>query len=347
MTKMKKIDLRSDTVTRPSNEMRQIMATADVGDDVYGEDPSINELEVRAAEILDKEAALFLPSGTMGNQVALLTHTTPGQEIILGDESHIFYYEVGGLARLGSLQARTVSDEKGYLEPAAVEQAIRGENIHYPETALICMENTHNRRGGVSYGPDKIKPIAELAGSKNIPLHLDGARIFNAAYQEEIEPAELVADFDSVMFCLSKGLGAPVGSMLVGSRDFIKAARKNRKLLGGGMRQAGIIAAAGLYALENRSVLKADHQQSKELAEIIEGFKSDQLEVFRQSTNFVMLQCNNPGGAELITEKLNQAGILTNQFSDKLIRLVTHQDLKASDLEVFKERMETILEKLK
>ncbi|MFW5994269.1 MAG: low-specificity L-threonine aldolase [Halanaerobiaceae bacterium] len=347
MTELKKIDLRSDTVTRPSNEMRQIMATADVGDDVYGEDPSINELEERAAEILDKEAALFLPSGTMGNQVALLTHTSPGQEIILGDESHIFYYEVGGLARLGSLQARTVSDEKGYLEPAAVEHAIRGENIHYPETALICMENTHNRRGGVSYGPDRIKPIAELARSKNIPLHLDGARIFNAAYQEEIEPGELVADFDSVMFCLSKGLGAPVGSMLVGSKEFIKSARKNRKLLGGGMRQAGIIAAAGLYALENRNVLKADHQQSKELAEIIEGFKSDQVEVFRQSTNFVMLQCNNQGGAELITEKLNQAGILTNQFSDKLIRLVTHQDLEASDLEIFRERMETILKKLK
>lgn len=346
MTDMKKVDLRSDTVTRPSNEMRQIMASADVGDDVYGEDPSINELEERAAEILKKEAALFLPSGTMGNQVALLTHTTPGQEVILGDESHIFYYEVGGLARLGSLQARTVSDEKGYLEPEAVKQAIRGENIHYPETALICMENTHNRRGGVSYGLDKIKPIAELASSKNIPLHLDGARIFNAAYQEEIDPGELVADFDSVMFCLSKGLGAPVGSMLVGNKDFIRSARKNRKLLGGGMRQAGIVASAGLYALENRNVLKADHQQAEELAEIIESFESDQLEVFRQSTNFVMLQCNNPGGAELITEKLNQAGIMTNQFSEKLIRLVTHQDLEARDLEIFKERMENIIEKL-
>lgn len=346
MTDMKKIDLRSDTVTRPSNEMRQIMASADVGDDVYGEDPSINELEERAAEILKKEAALFLPSGTMGNQVALLTHTTPGQEIILGDESHIFYYEVGGLARLGSLQARTISDEKGYLEPEAVEHAIRGENIHYPETGLICMENTHNRRGGVSYNTDKIKPIAELASSKNIPLHLDGARIFNAAYQEDIDPGELVADFDSVMFCLSKGLGAPVGSMLVGSKEFIKAARKNRKLLGGGMRQAGIIAAAGLYALENRNVLKADHQQAEELAEIIEGFKSDQLEVFRQSTNFVMLQCNNQGGAELISQKLNEAGIMTNQFSEKLIRLVTHQDLADSDLEIFEERMEIILKNL-
>lgn len=346
MVNMKKIDLRSDTVTRPSNEMRQIMATADVGDDVYGEDPSINELEVRAAEILNKEASLFLPSGTMGNQVALLTHTTPGQEIILGDESHIFYYEVGGLARLGGLQARTISDENGYLEPAAVEHAIRGENIHYPETGLICMENTHNRRGGISYSVNKIEPIAELASAKNIPLHLDGARIFNAAYQEDIDPGDLVAEFDSVMFCLSKGLGAPVGSILVGSEEFIKSARKNRKLLGGGMRQAGIIAAAGLYALENRNVLKADHEQAEELAKIIKGFETDKLEVFRQSTNFVMLQCNNKGGAELITQKLNEAGILTNQFSDQLIRLVAHQDLADSDLEIFKERMKEIIESL-
>ncbi len=343
MANMKKIDLRSDTVTRPSNEMRQIMATADVGDDVYGEDPSINELEERAAELLNKEAALFLPSGTMANQVALLTHTTPGQEVILGDESHIFYYEVGGLARLGSLQARTVSDENGYLEPAAVKHAIRGENIHYPETGLICMENTHNRRGGISYGTDRIELIAELAGSKNIPLHLDGARLFNAAYQEEVNPGDLVAEFDSVMFCLSKGLGAPVGSMLAGSEEFIVSARKNRKLLGGGMRQAGIIAAAGLYALENRNVLKADHRQAEELAEIIEGFKTDKLSVFRQSTNFVMLECNNQGGAELISQKLNEAGILTNQFSDKLIRLVTHQDLAENDFQIFADRMEEII----
>jgi len=343
MANMKKIDLRSDTVTRPSNEMRQIMATADVGDDVYGEDPSINELEERAAELLNKEAALFLPSGTMANQVALLTHTVPGQEVVLGDESHIFYYEVGGLARLGSLQARTVSDENGYLEPAAVEHAIRGENIHYPETGLICMENTHNRRGGISYGTDRVEPIAELAKFKGIPLHLDGARLFNAAYQEDVEPGDLVAGFDSVMFCLSKGLGAPVGSMLAGSEEFIKSARKNRKLLGGGMRQAGIIAAAGLYALENRNVLKADHEQAEELAEIIEGFKTDKLEVFRQSTNFVMLACNNQDGAELISQKLNDAGILTNQFSDRLIRLVTHQDLTEGDLQVFAERMEEII----
>ena len=343
MVNMKKIDLRSDTVTRPSNEMRQIMATADVGDDVYGEDPSINELEERAAELLNKEAALFLPSGTMANQVALLTHTVPGQEVVLGDESHIFYYEVGGLARLGSLQARTVSDKNGYLEPAAVEHAIRGENIHYPETGLICMENTHNRRGGISYSTDRIEPIAELAKSNGIPLHLDGARLFNAAYQEDVAPGELVAGFDSVMFCLSKGLGAPVGSMLAGSEEFIKSARKNRKLLGGGMRQAGIIAAAGLYALENRNVLKVDHEQAEELAEIIEGFKTDKLEVFRQSTNFVMLECNNQGGAELISQKLNDAGILTNQFSDRLIRLVTHQDLTDGDLQIFAERMEEII----
>ncbi|MGM0421157.1 MAG: threonine aldolase family protein [Bacillota bacterium] len=331
----KLIDLRSDTVTRPSNEMRQIMAGAEVGDDVYEEDPSINELEARAADIMGKEAALFFPSGTMANQAAVITHTRPGQEIILGEQCHIFYYEVGGLARLGGLQAKTVSDEGGYLDALQVEQAIRGKNIHYPETGLICMENTHNRHGGLAYGREEITPIVKIAEAHNIPTHLDGARIFNAAIAEGISAADLIAGIDSVMFCLSKGLGAPVGSILVGTREFITRARKTRKMLGGGMRQAGILASAGLYGLENRGRLKEDHHLAEKLADGIEALNSEKVEVISRATNFVMLNWLLEGGAAEMVRRFKEKDIITSTFSDNVMRLVVHQDVSEADIDYF------------
>ncbi len=336
------IDLRSDTVTRPDAGMRKAMAEAEVGDDVYQEDPTVKELEKRAAKLLDKEAALFFPSGTMANQAAVLTHTTPGEEVILGADSHIFYYEVAGLAKLSGVQARILPDEEGCPEPEDIREAIRGDNIHFPVTGLLCLENTHNRSGGLPVAKNRLRACCEVAREKGIPVHLDGARIFNASLALDVPPAELVKDCDSIMFCLSKGLGAPMGSLLTGSKDFIERARKNRKLLGGGLRQVGVIAAAGLVALENREELQKDHQLAVKLAEIIRDFPDEDLGLANQATNFVMLEYTGSKGAGWLEQKLAEVGVLCNKLHDSKLRLLTHRDLEEKHIDQFAERLDNI-----
>ncbi|WP_018249916.1 low-specificity L-threonine aldolase [Orenia marismortui] len=326
------IDLRSDTVTQPTENMRTAMVTSKVGDDVYKEDPTINKLERIAAELVGKEAALFVPSGTMGNLLAVMTHTQPGNEIILGANAHIFQYEVGGLAKIAGVQARTLDDSKGIFSAKDLKKSIREEDIHYPKTGLICLENTHNKAGGVAVPKTKIDEITQIAKAENIPVHLDGARIFNAATELDIAIEELLAEVDTVMFCLSKGLSAPVGSILAGKSDFIERARKNRKMLGGGMRQAGFLAAAGLVAIEEMiERLKNDHQLAKKLAR---GINSKVVSLESVNSNFVILKVNEElyDTKELI-EELAQQGIKISYFGPGLLRAVIHNDISNEDID--------------
>ncbi len=265
------VDLRSDTVTQPTPEMRQAMAAAEVGDDVFGDDPTVNQLEAMAAERMGKEAALFVASGTMGNLVALLTHCQRGQEMIVGDQSHTFMNEAGGAAALGGIHPRTVKNQPdGTLALAELEAAIRGENVHYPRTRLICVENTHNSCFGTPLRVEYMQAVGGLAHSRGLRLHVDGARIFNAAIALGVDVKELAASADSIQFCLSKGLGSPVGSLLCGSREFIYEARRNRKMVGGGMRQAGVLAAAGIVSLTRMvNRLAEDHVHAHQLTQSI------------------------------------------------------------------------------
>ncbi len=333
---MRAIDLRSDTVTKPTPEMRRAMYEAEVGDDVYGEDPTVNRLEERAAELLGKEAALLVPTGTQGNQVAVLTHTRRGQEVIVEAESHVYLYEVGGIAALANCQVRPIPGVRGAMDPAAVEAAIRAENVHFPRTGLICLENTHNRSGGCVLPPENVAAIAEVAHRHGIPVHLDGARIFNAAVALGRPAAELVAPVDSVMFCLSKGLAAPVGSLLVGSRAFIAEARRYRKLLGGGMRQAGVLAAAGLVALEMMiDRLAEDHANARRLAEGLAEVPGLKVDLETVQTNMVMVDIvAERWTARALVEALRREGVLCNDTGPRRIRLVTHKDVTAADIEL-------------
>ncbi|NLY91389.1 MAG: low-specificity L-threonine aldolase [Firmicutes bacterium] len=326
---MEVIDLRSDTVTKPTDEMRKAMAAAEVGDDVYGEDPTVRKLETIAAEMVGKEAALFVTSGTMGNQVAAMTHLARGEEVILEAESHMFYYEVGGLALLAGAQTRTIQGEKGFMPPELIAQAIREENIHFPRTGLLCLENTHNRAGGTVLTPEQISAMAQVAHDRGIPVHLDGARIFNAATALGIDVRELTAPVDSVMFCLSKGLGAPVGSMLAGRKEFIEKARKNRKVLGGGLRQAGILAAAGIIALEKMvGRLAEDHYRARLLAENLANIPGLTIDPAAFPTNILICSVAKLGiSAQHFSTLLARHGILANPTSPTEIRFVTHKDV--------------------
>jgi len=333
---VKVIDLRSDTVTRPTEEMRRAMATAEVGDDVYGEDPTVNRLEELAAEKVGKEAALFVPSGTMGNQVAIMTHANRGDEVIVEAESHVFIYEVGGIAALTGAQPRQLKGKNGIPDPADIRSAIRDENIHFPTTRLLCLENTHNRAGGTVISPEKMGELAEAARERGVSIHLDGARIFNAAVALGVDVKELVRDADSVMFCLSKGLGAPVGSILAGTREFIKRARKNRKIMGGGMRQAGILAAAGIVALEKMvDRLAEDHANARLLAEGIAELKGIKIDLDTVQTNIIILEVDKKTAgmsAKELTTRLFENGIKANAYGEK-IRLVTHKDISRQDIQ--------------
>lgn len=329
------IDLRSDTVTAPTEEMRRAMARAEVGDDVYGEDPTVKRLEELAAEKVGKEAALFVPSGTMGNQVAVMTHTGRGDEVVLEAEAHIFYYEVAGLAVLAGVQARTVKGDKGVMDPAAVEEAIRGENIHFPKTSLVCLENTHNRAGGTALPVENIQGVAEVAGRHGAAVHLDGARIFNAALALGRSAKEIAAPADSVMFCLSKGLSAPVGSIVAGTSEWIRRARKSRKLLGGGMRQAGVLAAAGIIALERMvDRLAEDHANARRLGEGLANIPGVAVDMNLVQTNMVAFEITTLGiDALRLVRLLMDRGVKCNAIGARRIRMVTHKDVEAGDIE--------------
>ena len=333
---MKTIDLRSDTVTLPTAAMRQAIFNAELGDDVFGEDPTTLRLEEMAAERTGKEAAMLVASGTMGNLVCVLSHCGRGDEVILGDQSHTFVYEAGGIAALGGVHPHTIPNQPdGTLRPEDIEAAIRVDNVHFPRTRLICLENTHNRCGGAVLGPQYTEQVAALAHSRGLLLHLDGARVFNAAVALGVEAKELTRHVDSVSFCLSKGLSAPVGSVICGSQKFVAEARRIRKAVGGGMRQCGIIAAAGIEALENMAErLADDHANAKKLAEGIAQIEGLNVEIERVQTNLVFFDLvGGPINAEQLVKRLDERGVRILRLAPARMRAVTHYGIEAEDIE--------------
>lgn len=323
------VDLRSDTVTRPTPEMRRAMAEAEVGDDVYGEDPTINRLEQRAAEIFGREAAIFVPSGTMGNQIAIRINTRPGQEVICDERAHILDYEMAMLAHFSGCIARPVAGRDGILSWADIKRKIRPKTYYVAQTGLIELENTHNMAGGTVYPQSVADEICEAAHDAGIPVHLDGARVFNAAAALGKPVAEVTRKYDSVMFCLSKALGAPVGSMLVGSKKFIEMARVYRKSLGGGMRQAGVLAAAGLIALEKTPAhLPEDHRNARFLAEGLAQISGIKLDPKKVMTNIVIFDISGTSmTSDAFSRKLAERNVLANGVSPEAMRMVTHYDV--------------------
>jgi threonine aldolase len=328
------VELRSDTFTLPTESMRAAMAAAEVGDDVWDEDPTIHRLQERAAEMVGKEASLFVPSGTMGNLCALLSHTQAGEEVILEGDSHIFHSEVAGASVVGGLQLRPLESEDGRLQPEQVRRAVREPDIHQPRTGLLCLENTHNRKGGTCLSPSQTVALSSIAHEAGFPVHLDGARVFNAAVALGVDARELTAPVDSVMFCLSKGLSAPVGSMLAGSKDFIERARRMRKMLGGGMRQAGVLAAAGLCALnEMVDRLAEDHANARRLAEGLLGVPGVDIDLLRVETNMVFGDCHPPLTATAFIDRCREVGVLLDQASLYRWRMVTHRGVSEEDVD--------------
>jgi threonine aldolase len=328
------IDLRSDTVTKPTEEMRRAAYEAEVGDDVYGEDPTIQKLEKEAARILGKEEALFVTSGTQGNQIAVLTHTQPGNEILLETNSHIFYYESGAVAAFAGVQTRTITGTNGEMDPYEIEAAIRTEDQHFPETGLICLENTHNRAGGAVVSPENMQAIHAIAKKHSIPVHVDGARLFNAVAATGRGVREFTDHCDTVQICLSKGLGAPIGSIIAGDHHFIGKARKWRKRLGGGLRQAGVIAAPGLVALTKmRERLWEDHEKARRLKETLQLCKG--VEVINEvDTNIIVADISGTGmKAEQFVDDLEKKGVLAVTFGPTLVRFTTHFDVTMDNIE--------------
>lgn len=331
------IDLRSDTVTKPSDAMRQAMAAAEVGDDVYGEDPTVNRLQERSAEIFGKEAALFVPSGTMGNQIAVKVHTRPGDEVIIEERGHIFNYEVGAASIIAGVTIRPVrsGDGSGILTWDDIAPAVSSDGIYdHTQTGLLCIENTLNLAGGRVMSAERCADLSERADAIGLPVHVDGARIFNAAVAQNTTVAELTKYCDSVQFCLSKGLGAPVGSVIVGSHEFIEEARIWRKRLGGGMRQAGILAAAGLIALEESPKrLHEDHTNAKTLAIGLAAIPGIALDIATVETNIVIFDVSGTGRTSgEICAGLKENGILASGFGSR-IRMVTHLDVTANNMD--------------
>ena len=329
------IDLRSDTVTLPTKAMRMAMHDAELGDDVYGEDPTVNHLQEVAADRLGKEAALFVVSGTMGNLVSLLTHCGRGDEIILGDQAHIFVYEAGGVSALGGVQVHTIPNTaRGMLNLADVEDAIRGDNPHFPRTRAICLENTHNRCGGAVLTPAEMASIKGIAEAHGLVVHLDGARIFNAAEALGVDVREISAQADSVQFCFSKGLSAPVGSMICGSAEFIAEARRTRKIVGGGLRQGGVIAAAALVAIEQMvDRLSEDHENAQILARGLAEIDKISVDPDAVQTNIIMIDVLHPTtDAQSVSEALALEGVKISAVSQKRLRAVTHYGISDQDV---------------
>lgn len=333
------IDLRSDTVTRPSDAMRERARDAEVGDDVYGEDPSVNELEARVADRLGCEAALYVPTGTMGNQIAARTHTERGQEVLVERESHIYRWELGGLAQHAALQTRTIDGGvRGVITPEAVREGYVKSDAHRPGTGLLTLENTHNARGGTALAPNTIDRTAKAAHELDVPVHLDGARLANAAVAHDVPIARMVEHVDSVMMCFSKGLGAPVGSALAGTAEFIERARRIRKLLGGGMRQAGVIAAPALHSLQNIERLSVDHENARLLARSLDELRG--FSVRDPETNIVLIETDDP--AEEFLDQCAEKGVLGGQFDEHLVRFCTHRDVDRNDIEAAIDRITEI-----
>lgn len=341
------IDLRSDTVTKPTPQMRRAMAEAEVGDDVYGEDPTVNRLQERAAEVFEKEAAIFVPTGSMGNQIAVKLHTRPGQEVIIEERGHIYNFEMATMAAFSGVLARPVksNDGSGILTWDEIAPAIHTQTAYYvAPTGLLALENSHNLAGGSILTRDRTEDICARAHEKNLPVHLDGARIFNAAAALGETVANLSRPADSVMFCLSKGLGAPVGSMLLGTRAFIDEARVVRKMLGGGMRQAGVLAAAGLIALdESPKGLPEDHANAKLLAEGLAELPGIKIDPEKVVTNIVIFEVSETGKtADIICDQLRERGVLASGFGSS-IRMVTHYDVSRVDIETALGEMRAVL----
>jgi threonine aldolase len=330
------IDLRSDTVTKPTGEMREAMARAEVGDDVYLEDPTVNRLQEMAAAMLGKEAALFVPSGTMGNQICVHLHTSPGHEVISEERSHIYNYEMAAMAVLSGTLGRPVRGEDGILDWPSIEAAIRPRTAYYvAQTQLVTLENTHNMAGGAVTPLDRLEDICERAHAAGLPVHLDGARIFNAAAALHRDVAELARPFDSVMFCLSKGLCAPVGSLIVGDREFIDRALPVRKMFGGGMRQAGVLAAAGIVALEKMTTrLVEDHVNAQLLARGVAEIPGVKIDPEKAQTNILVFDIGDTGmNTADLSAKLKANGVLANGISPREMRMVTHHDVSRADCE--------------
>ncbi len=330
----KVIDLRSDTVTLPTEEMLEAIRNAKLGDDVFGEDPTVKELEELAAKKMGKEAALLVTSGTQGNLVSILTQTKRGEEVILEADAHIYHYEMGGISAIAGVLPRPIKGEMGVLEPEAVEEAIRPPSPHLPKTALICLENTHNLAGGTCITPSQTRKVCEVAARHGLAVHIDGARIFNAAVALGVDVKELVSPADSVMFCLSKGLSAPIGSLVVGSSSFIERARRMRKMLGGGMRQAGVIAAAGLIALEKMvDRLREDHDNARLLAEGLAKMDGIKIDLRRVQSNIVMFDISDLGvsGSDFISALLKH-GVKALTVRGNIIRMVTHRGIGREDI---------------
>ncbi|MEX2146178.1 MAG: GntG family PLP-dependent aldolase [Candidatus Rokuibacteriota bacterium] len=333
------VDLRSDTLTLPTPEMREAMAHAQVGDDVWEEDPTVKRLEALAAERMGQAAGLFVASGTMGNLISVLAHTRAGQEVILDLDSHIFNYEVAGSAVIGGVQMRPTTTARGFLAPEQVREALRPANIHLPQTGLVCVENTHNRHGGTCCTPEDIAAVAAVAHEAGVPVHLDGARLFNAAVALRRPPADFARVVDSVTFCVSKGLGAPVGSVVCGSADFILRARRVRKMLGGGMRQAGVIAAAGLVALERMvDRLAEDHAHARALAVGLARLPGLAVDLDSVQTNIVIFRVRRgDAAASAAATQALVAGcaahkVKVHAMGPAAIRCVTHKDVDADDI---------------
>ena len=333
---MRTVDLRSDTMTKPTPAMSQAMANAEVGDDVFGEDPTVNRLESMAAEIMGKEAALLVASGTMGNLVSLLAHCNRGDEIILGSLSHTFFFEQGGSAAVGGIHPRTIPNQSdGTLPLPEIEAAIRADNVHFPQTRLIVLENTHNLCSGYPLDTDYMKAVGQIARRHGLKIHVDGARFFHAAVALDVPAAKLAAEADSVSFCLSKGLAAPVGSVVCGSREFILKARRARKLVGGGMRQAGVLAAAGIVALtEMVDRLADDHVNARKLAEGLVEMPGLSLDISQIKSNIVFFEITRDDiTSEQLVNKLDEHGVRMLPVGVGRIRAVTHYHITSEDID--------------
>lgn len=327
------IDLRSDTVTRPTPAMRQAMAGAEVGDDVFGDDPTVHRLEERIADLLGKEASVFVPSGTMGNQIALRAHTQPGDEVLVEAQAHIYYYEAGGPAALSGVMCRCLNGRRGIFSGAEVESVLRPADVHFAPTRLVCVENTHNRGGGKVWSLAEVESVANAARRHGLALHLDGARLWNASVASGVAERDYAAPFDTVNVCFSKGLGAPVGSALAGTRELINRARRFRKQFGGGMRQAGILAAGALHALEHhRARLAEDHAHARRLAEALADLPTVNVDPASVETNMVLIRVT-AGRAPAIAAQLKDHGVWVLPTGPDTLRAVTNLDVSAADLE--------------